>query len=192
VAISVGRIASEKNVPLAIEAFRAMQANAPSARFVLVGDGPARAVLERRHPDVRFAGVRTGEDLARHYASANLFLFPSETDTFGNVTLEAMASGLTVVAFDYAAAHQYVANGVTGLLAPLGDARAFVRLAAGAVRQPAALAAMGRYARARVAALDWDEVAGRFASIVLGDPRARVARPAPAPRPAVPQMEDAT
>jgi glycosyltransferase involved in cell wall biosynthesis len=159
---------------------------------VLVGDGPARATLQRQHPDLEFAGVRTGEDLARHYASADLFLFPSETDTFGNVTLEAMASGLPVVAFDYAAAHQHITHGRDGLLAPFGDAGAFVDLAAGAARQPAELAVVGRRARMRVAALEWDDVARRFAGLLLGDPRSDARPSAVSQVHAVPRMEDAT
>ena len=184
--IYVGRIAGEKNVPLAVDAFRAIQRVAPAARFVLVGDGPARETLERGHPDLIFAGVRTGDDLARHYASADLFLFPSETDTFGNVTLEAMASGLTVVAFDYAAAHQHVTDGEDGWLVPLGDRAAFVDRAVAACGR-ANLAVMGRRARARVAPLGWDDIARRFAALVLsGDAWAAV------PRHAMPRLEDAT
>ena len=89
-----GRLAAEKNVGLAIDAYGAMRRVSPRLRFVLVGDGPLGAALRRDHPDLVFAGFRTGDDLAAHYASADVFLFPSETETFGNVTLEAMASGL--------------------------------------------------------------------------------------------------
>ena len=103
VAIYVGRIAPEKNLPLVLSAFAAMRQRAPRARLVLVGDGPARAQLQRQHPEHVFAGMRVHEDLACHYASGDVFLFPSVTETFGNVTVEAMASGLAVVAFDYAA-----------------------------------------------------------------------------------------
>ena len=77
----------------------------PRTRLVLVGDGPLAAALRSRLPEAVFCGMRTSVDLAAHYASADIFLFPSLTETFGNVTLEAMASGLAVVAFDYAAAH---------------------------------------------------------------------------------------
>jgi len=192
VAIYVGRMAAEKNLPLAIDAFRAIQAVAPTARFVLVGDGPARIALERQHPDLMFVGVRTGDDLARHYASADLFLFPSETDTFGNVTLEAMASGLAVVAFDYAAAHQHITHGHDGLLAPLGDAAAFVRLASRAARQPDELAIVGARARAHALTLEWDDIAARFAAVLLDDPRGGARPQTVAPRHAVPRMEDAT
>ncbi len=90
--INVGRVAVEKN----LEAFLAL--DLPGSK-VVVGDGPQRASLERRYPNVHFAGVRIGEELARAYASADVFVFPSRTDTFGNVLLEALASGLPVAAY---------------------------------------------------------------------------------------------
>jgi glycosyltransferase involved in cell wall biosynthesis len=88
----VGRLAIEKN----LDAFLGLEL--PGSKLV-VGDGPARGPLERRHPDAVFVGAKTGEALARHYAAADLFVFPSRTDTFGLVLLEALASGLPVAAF---------------------------------------------------------------------------------------------
>lgn len=87
-----GRVAVEKN----IEAFLAL--DLPGTKLV-VGDGPARASLERRFPDAVFAGMQRGADLAAHYRSADVFVFPSRTDTFGLVMLEALASGLPVAAY---------------------------------------------------------------------------------------------
>src|SRR5262249_50285165 len=130
VVIYVGRIAPEKNLDLAIQAFRKLQARVPNARYVWVGDGPARAELAAANPDFIFAGTQLGHELARHYASADIFLFPSVTETFGNVTLEAMASGLAVLAYDYAAARQYLRHGASALLAPYDDAAAFCEMAA--------------------------------------------------------------
>jgi glycosyltransferase involved in cell wall biosynthesis len=144
-----------------------MKRVSPSARLVIVGDGPLRAALERQHPDVLFTGIQTGEQLARHYASADVFLFPSETDTFGNVTLEAMASGLAVVAYDYAAAHQHISHGETGLVTPLGNAPAFVQAAVSVAAEHAYARAMGLRARAYAAALDWSTVVDRFLAILL-------------------------
>src|SRR6267378_1406329 len=129
VALHVGRIAPEKNLGLFVDAVSGMQAIDPKVRVVLVGDGPQGPALRKRHPEFVFAGMRTGQDLAEHYASADVFLFPSTTETFGNVTLEAMASGLAVVAYDYAAAHQYLRHGASALLAPLDDGTAFVGMA---------------------------------------------------------------
>ena len=113
-ALYVGRIAAEKNLGLAVKAFRRLQQLRPKARFVLVGDGPARARLQQENPDFLFCGVQRGHALARHFASGDLFLFPSRSETFGNVTLEAMASGVATVAFDYGAAREYLRNGSNG------------------------------------------------------------------------------
>jgi len=88
----VGRVAVEKN----IDAF--LRLELPGSKLV-VGDGPQRAELQRRHPDAVFVGAKQGEELARHYAAGDLFVFPSRTDTFGLVMLEALASGLPVAAF---------------------------------------------------------------------------------------------
>ena len=106
--IYVGRISAEKNLPLVLRTFKAMQAINPKLKLVLVGDGPVRAELQRQNPEYIFAGMRTGEDLAAHYASGDIFLFPSMTETYGNVTVEAMASGLAVVAYRYAAAAEHI------------------------------------------------------------------------------------
>src|SRR5690606_34948297 len=94
VAIHVGRIAAEKNLVLLVRAFRELQRTRPDARLAWIGDGPARVRLQREHPDFIFCGVQRGQALARHFASGDLFLFPSLSETFGNVTLEAMASGV--------------------------------------------------------------------------------------------------
>jgi glycosyltransferase involved in cell wall biosynthesis len=162
----VGRLAPEKNLPTLLAAFDAIRAKVPGARLVLVGDGPMRASLQAARPDVVFAGQRAGLDLAAHYASADLFLFPSRTETFGNVTTEAMASGLPVVAFDYAGAAQLVRDGHSGRLVPFGDDAAFVRAAAALSDDPALRARMGLQAREAVARLGWDGVVERFESLL--------------------------
>jgi glycosyltransferase involved in cell wall biosynthesis len=104
-----GRVAPEKN----IEAFLSL--DLPGSK-VVVGDGPARSRLEARHPGVHWAGMRTGEDLAQHYAGADVFVFPSKTDTFGIVMLEAFASGLPVAAYPVTGPIDVVEDGVTGVL----------------------------------------------------------------------------
>ncbi|WP_206170933.1 glycosyltransferase family 4 protein [Phragmitibacter flavus] len=121
VALFVGRIAAEKNLPLVVKAFRQIVSQQPGARCVFVGDGPLSAALQEEHPDFIHAGARTGEDLARHYASADLFIFPSITETFGNVITEALTSGLVTVTYDYAAARQFIRNGENGFTAPYED-----------------------------------------------------------------------
>jgi glycosyltransferase involved in cell wall biosynthesis len=126
VAIFVGRIAPEKNLPLAVKAFTQIQQKMPGAKCVFVGSGPVAAALKAEHPEFIHAGAKTGEDLARFYASADLFVFPSLSETFGNVLTEALASGLVTVSFDYAAAHQHVRHGQNGFVAALGDENAFL------------------------------------------------------------------
>ena len=168
VALYVGRIAPEKNLKLLVRAFFSMRTRVPQARLVMVGDGPERAALAARHPDIVFAGTRTGEDLAAHYASADIFLFPSLTETFGNVTLEAMASGLAVVAYDYAAAQQYLTHEHSGLLASFDDGEAFVQLATALAADPVRAALLRVQARASAERIDWDNVFHDF-EVVLRD-----------------------
>lgn len=124
--IHVSRLAAEKNYRLLFRAWERVRERLPRARFVVVSDGPLRRKLERAYPWARFTGFLEREDLARHYASADVFLYPSLTETFGNVLTEAMASGLAVCAFDYAAAGRYVRHEENGLLAPFGDEAAFM------------------------------------------------------------------
>jgi glycosyltransferase involved in cell wall biosynthesis len=166
----VGRVAPEKNLGLAVAAYRVMQQCSAAMKFIVVGDGPLRATLHKAHPDLLFCGVRTGEQLARHYASADVFLFPSATETFGNVTLEAMASGLVVVAYDYAAAHMHIRHGETGVLVPYGEPQAFVDAAMQLARAPQPLGPMRQQARAYAASLDWQCVVQRFVTLLTGAP----------------------
>jgi glycosyltransferase involved in cell wall biosynthesis len=109
VSLYCGRVAVEKS----IEDF--LRLDLPGTR-VVVGDGPARAQLEARYPDVKFVGYRFGEELAQHVAAADVFVFPSRTDTFGLVLLEAMACGLPVAAFPVTGPVDVVVNGTTGVL----------------------------------------------------------------------------
>lgn len=161
VVLVVGRVAPEKNLELAMECFSRMQSLEPDLCCVVVGDGPEKGRLKRKYCDVVFSGARTGGDLARHYASADILLFPSETETFGNVLLEGMASGLICVAYDYAAAKQHVTHGVDGLKAPLGNRDEFIRQAESALE-------LERYELLRHRALrtadrlSWDKVAKVF------------------------------
>ncbi len=155
VAICVGRLAREKNLDAVVDAFRALHARRPDARLVLVGDGPDRARLMERCPEAVFAGQQHGAALAAHYASADLFLFASTTETFGNVVPEAMASGLAVLAYDHAAAAELIRDGHNGLIAPLGDRAAFLRLATRLGDDTGLAQRLGREARRTAAVLDW-------------------------------------
>ncbi len=158
VALHVGRIAVEKNIGLFAKAVEEMRCIDPTVRVVLVGDGPLGASLRKQYPDFVFAGMRTGEDLAAHYASADVFIFPSTTETFGNVTTEAMASGLAIVAYDYAAAQQHLRHWVSGMLAPFGEASDFIRMAALLARGPKLRARLGLEARRTAETITWDKV----------------------------------
>lgn len=164
--LHVGRLAAEKNLDLAIRAFRAIQSRHPDARFVLVGEGPDQARIAQENPDFCYAGVRRGEDLARHYASGDLFLFPSITETFGNVTLEAMASGLPVVAFDYGAAREHIRDPACGTCAPLVDDNAFIDAALALANDPGRRIDTGRRARAAVSSLSPEDVSRSFAELL--------------------------
>ena len=173
-ALYVARVASEKNVELGVTAFRAKQRFSGAVRLVMVGVGPLHSKLQRQHPDPTFEGLRRGERLAACYASADIFLLPSETETFGNVVLEAMAGGLAVVAYDYAAARMHLTCGEPGLPVPYVDAA--VRL----VENASLRERIRRQAGAHAAALDRQEVANRFAALLTGathDPHRRCHNP---------------
>jgi glycosyltransferase involved in cell wall biosynthesis len=166
VVLYVGRIAPEKNLDLAVRAFRAIQRVVPKARYVWVGDGPSRAALEAAHPDFIFAGVQRGEALARHYASADLFPFPSLSETFGNVILEALAAGLPVVAYEEGAAREHLVPGTNGYRIAPGDERAFIEAAATLAANASLIRHMGRAAQASIASLSPDAVIRDFESLL--------------------------
>lgn len=126
VALYVGRVAAEKNLELLARAFAAFQETRPEAVCVVVGDGPRLKPLQTEHPHFKYMGARTGRELAECYASADVFVFPSITETFGNVVLEAMSSGLLPVAYDYAAPRLLIQQGENGLLAPFNDEASFL------------------------------------------------------------------
>ena len=172
-AIYVGRIAPEKNLDLAVRAFRALQHAQPRARFVWVGDGPSREQLARDNPDFVFRGIQRGEALARHFASGDLFVFPSHSETFGNVTLEAMASGVPTVAFDYGAAREYLRDGIHGAAIRDGDDAGFVDAVVNIGNDHVLRGAMCLAARQAVSALKPDQVASDFDDILRGLSEAR-------------------
>lgn len=163
----VGRLAPEKNLPVVLQAFALMRELRPDAKLVLVGDGPERARLQRENPQVIFAGMRTGEDLAAHYASGDVFLFPSITETYGNVTIEAMASGLAVVAYDYASAREHIRHHMNGLLAPFNSSEDFMRLAAALAADNERIRELGARARTTTEKLDWSCIVAEFEQAMI-------------------------
>ena len=166
VAIYVGRIAAEKNLQLAVQAFDAVRQQVPAARYVWVGDGPERAALQAAHPDFIFAGMQRGKALARHYASADLFPFPSLSETFGNVVLEAMASAVPVVAYDAGAAHEHLRDGVNGYRIKPGDAGAFIAATGQLADRPWRIRRMGHAAREDVQRLSPETVVREFEALL--------------------------
>ena len=188
VLLCVGRLAPEKNLGLLIEAYQAMRQVDPALKLVLVGDGPARETLRAACPDALFTGVRAGDDLAAHYASADFFLFPSLTETFGNVVPEAMASGLAVLAFEHAAAGELIRWGDNGLVVPPDRPGAYIAAAVQLARDRALGPRLGRQACATVSRLGWEQVVQRveaeYAAAVAAGPRLQRASPfLPRPKP---------
>jgi phosphatidylinositol alpha 1,6-mannosyltransferase len=164
VVLYVGRLAKEKELDRLFAAFGEVRAREPRVRLLVVGDGPDRGRLERLHAGngVVFAGFQVGEALSRHYASADVFAFPSRTETFGNVVQEAMASALPVVGVAAGGVRDVVRPGETGLLAdpedPADFARALGRLAA----DPALRRQLGRAGRDLALAASWSAVLDRL------------------------------
>jgi glycosyltransferase involved in cell wall biosynthesis len=187
--IHVSRLAAEKNYPLLFESFAAVRAARPDAKLVIVSDGPLKARLAREHPYARFTGFLPREQLAAHYASADLFLYPSLTETFGNVATEAMASGLPVVAFNYAAPARFIRHRENGWLVTLGERAAFIDAAVTVARDEALRAQFGPAARKTAEGISWDFVVDQlerdFAEVAAGGdrPHSDSAAPVSAPLP---------
>ncbi|HET9113374.1 MAG TPA: glycosyltransferase family 1 protein [Burkholderiales bacterium] len=166
VVIYVGRIAPEKNLALVFKAYTAMRAVNSKSRLVIVGDGPERNRYQAEFPGAVYCGMRSGEDLARHYASADVFLFPSLTETFGNVTTEAMASGLAVVAYRYAAAEALIRHGENGMLASYNDTERFVAAATELALDPVRAKQLGVNSHQTALSISWDVIHDRFERVL--------------------------
>ncbi|MCO7630989.1 MULTISPECIES: glycosyltransferase family 4 protein [Pseudomonas] len=162
--LHVGRLAAEKNLNLLRPCLEALCKAYPQRRMrlVIVGDGPQRELLEQQLPDAVFCGAQRGEVLAEHYASGDLFLFPSLTETFGNVVLEALASGLAVVAYDEAAAAQHIRHGHSGALAMPGDQAAFIDAACWLLEESETLRRVRLNARQHASRQGWSAIVEQF------------------------------
>lgn len=167
VVMLVSRLAPEKNLNVVIQAFEQMRKIHPLARLVMVGDGPARAELQEHNPHVIFAGMQTGEALAQHYASGDIFLYPSLTETYGNVTVESMASGLATVAFDYAAARQHIRHDLNGLLVPYEDTEAFIAQSKAIISDMARVHRLRHAARHSMESQTWERIMGDLESVLI-------------------------
>ncbi|MCY1302418.1 GDP-mannose-dependent alpha-mannosyltransferase [compost metagenome] len=178
--IHVGRLAAEKNLGLLSDTFHHLQRRYPQMRLklVVVGDGPQRTSLQRALPDALFCGVQRGEELARHYASGDLFLFPSLSETFGNVVLEALAAGLAVVAFDQAAAAQHIRHGHNGALALPDEPASFFEAAAWLLEDPENLRRVRLNARMHAGRQGWEAIVQQFEQYLLHARRPELEAPA--------------
>jgi phosphatidylinositol alpha 1,6-mannosyltransferase len=161
----VGRLAPEKRIDLL-----AHVATLPGVRLVVVGSGPAEAAARRSMPDAVFLGQRQGEDLARIYASLDVFVHSGPHETFGQTLQEAAASGLPVVAPAAGGPIDLVGDGVTGFLVPPGDPGALADAVAGLAADPVLRASQGRAARQRVLGRTWtalgDELVGHYEAVL--------------------------
>ncbi|QXQ06623.1 glycosyltransferase family 1 protein [Sphingosinicellaceae bacterium] len=173
----VGRLVPEKGLDVVAATMAELTRRGVPHRLMVVGDGPARAKFQAQVPEAVLTGFLGGLALPRAYASADMMLNPSTTETFGNVTLEAMASGLPVIAADATGNTCLVVDGVTGALVPPGDATAFADAIQALVENPAKRAAVGQAGLARAATYDWDAIN----ATLLGHYRAVVAKHARSP-----------
>lgn len=170
----VSRIAAEKNVGYLAEALQGVLRTRPRVRLLIVGDGPERPALEERlGAGAHFAGYRRGEDLADHYAAADLFAFASKTETFGNVILEAMASGLPVVALRAGGPGGIVRDGETGrLVDPDAPPEAFRDALLPLIDDDELRRRQAVAAKAYALSQSWDSIMSglreRYAAIALG------------------------
>jgi len=154
----LGRIVMEKGLDVFADAIHAFATFGLKHRVLVIGEGPARAWFAEQLPDAIFTGQLTGTDLSRALASADLFLNPSMTEAFGNVTLEAMACGLPVIAADSTGATNLVRYGVTGMLVDGEDPDEFAEALATYARDPDLRRRHGEAGLAVARTMDWDTI----------------------------------
>ena len=154
----LGRIVMEKGLDVFSEAIHALAARGAKHRVLVIGEGPARPWFEQQLPNAIFLGEQTGTDVARALASADVLLNPSITETFGNVTLEAMASGLPVVAAVASGTTSLVRDGVTGILCDADDIDAFADALALYAGDPKRRQRHGEAGLKVAKTMDWDSI----------------------------------
>jgi glycosyltransferase involved in cell wall biosynthesis len=166
VLISVGRMAPEKNLDQVLKTYEALKNTGKAFKLVMVGDGPLKEQFQQRYPEIIFPGMLSQSNLAAYYASSDLFVFPSQTETFGNVTLEALASGIPVLAFDCAAARDWVQRGINGWLVAENNPDGFAAQAVSVVNNKEVLDQITHSTRQQVVHLDWDQIAEQVESVL--------------------------
>lgn len=172
----VGRIAPEKDIHIVLETFQALPEQIKrETHLLLVGDGPLlKEIREHNHPQITFTGFLEGEELAEIYASADLFLFPSPTETFGNVVLEALASGVPVIGADSGGVKHLIQHKKNGFLCTPQDTHAFVQAVVHVLTDLDLHRTMSREARKYALGLSWEHIFQRLISSyqdVLGGKR---------------------
>lgn len=154
----LGRLVLEKGLDIFADVVAELQQRGVRHRVLVIGDGPARDWFAERVPDAAFAGFQRGDDLGRAVASMDVLFNPSVTETFGNVTLEAMAAAVPVVAARATGAVDLIENGVTGYLVPPRDVRAYADAIATLVQDDAVRRAAGAAGHAKASAYRWDAI----------------------------------
>ncbi len=155
-----GRVVLEKGLDFFVEVIRALEQQGLDHKVLIVGEGPERARMQKRLPKAHFTGHLSDEPLARAYASADIFFNPSISETFGNVTLEAMASGVPCVCAEATGSRSLVLHGKTGFMASFGDHDAFTQHLGALIQSPERRAAFGQAAVNAAHTFDWDAILG--------------------------------
>jgi glycosyltransferase involved in cell wall biosynthesis len=158
----VGRISREKDLDVLVAAYNKVRQAGHPVKLFVVGHGPYSEALAAALPDAVFLGYLTGEPLAKAYASADVFVFPSTTDTFGNVIIEAQASGLPVIVSDLGGPKELVEDGVNGIVTRAHDADDFARAINRLTGDPKLRSRMGEKARQSVVDRSWPDAFRKF------------------------------
>jgi len=154
----LGRLVLEKGLGVFAEVIGALKARGVPHRVMVIGEGPARDWFAQKVPEAVFTGFQAGDDLARAVAGLDVFFMPSVTETFGNVTTEAMAVGVPVVAARATGSVDLVEDGVTGFLVPPQDVSAYADAIQRLIEDPALRASAGKAGHARVQGYEWGNV----------------------------------